>query len=386
MPFYVIFGIIIILLHLILSTVAISNVVKYIYKGWYQTQDLTVFEKAETYSKVANEHDSGYKYLLSVKRVFIDLIRSFVPREWAKEIDDERTIKLDKSYIKDDFSKKESDILYSTYIKGKQYLFYVLLELQSTVDFQMPFRLLMYMTDIWRDYASQVENDRQKRKSFKLPIIIPIVLYNGKSKWTVACSFRDYLSMPEAFDMKLLDFEYIVLNVRSYDDRQLLDMKNLMSAVFLIDKQMTNDSIVDNLNKVMDMIKVLDPYQQKMFFAWVEGIISKRAGRGSKKEIADIISSGRGNEDMVSNLGRVLDRSLRQSRIQGKHEGLLQGKQEGRIESILELLGEISEVPEDLVVLIKKQKDLEHLKKWHIIAAKAKTIEEFRSKIINSDK
>jgi len=64
----------------------------------------------------------------------------------------------------------------------------------------------------------------------------------------------------------------------------------------------------------------------------------------------------------------------------------LQGKQEGRIESILELLGEISEVPEDLVVLIKKQKDLEHLKKWHIIAAKAKTIEEFRSKIINSDK
>jgi hypothetical protein len=88
---------------------------------------------------------------------------------------------------------------------------------------------------------------------------------------------------------------------------------------------------------------------------------------------------------MVSNLGRVLDRSLRQSKIQGKREGISQGKQEGllqgKIESILELLGEISEVPEDLVVLINKQTDPEFLNKWLIIAAKSKTIEEFRSKM-----
>jgi hypothetical protein len=360
-------------------------VVKYIYKGWYQMQDLSVFEKLETYSKVSNEHDSGYKYLLSVKRVFIDLIRSFVPREWVKEIDDEKTVKLDKSYVLDDFSKKESDIVYSSYIKGRQCLFYVLLELQSTVDFQMPLGLLIYMTALWRDYAEQIESNRQKRKSFKLPVIIPIVLYNGKSKWTATCNFRDYLSMPEAFDMQLLDFEYIVLNVQSYDDRQLLDMKSLMSAVFLIDKQMTDDDVIENLKKVADMIKVLDPNQQKMFFTWVEGIISKRAVRGSEEEIGEIIRSGGGNEDMVSNLGRVLDRSLRQSKIQGKREGLSQGKQEGllqgKVESILELLGEISEVPEDLIVIINEQKDLESLKRWHIIAAKSKTIEEFRSKI-----
>jgi hypothetical protein len=239
------------------------------------------------------------------------------------------------------------------------------------------------MTAIWREYASQAEKDRQKRKSFELPVIIPIVLYNGKSKWTAACSFRDYLSMPDAFDMNILDFEYIVLNVHSYDDRQLLDMKNLMSAVFLIDKQMTNDDVIENLRKVMDMVKVLDPQQQKMFFSWVQGIISKRVGKGSEEEIGEIIRNGRGNEDMVSNLGRVLDRSLRQSKIQGKREGISQGKQEGllqgKIESILELLGEISEVPEDLIVLINKQKDTEFLNKWLIIAAKAKTIEDFRS-------
>jgi hypothetical protein len=88
---------------------------------------------------------------------------------------------------------------------------------------------------------------------------------------------------------------------------------------------------------------------------------------------------------MVSNLGRVLDRSLRQSKIQGKREGLSQGKQEGllqgKVESIFELLGEISEVPEDLIVLINEQKDTGLLNKWLIIAAKSKTIEEFRSKI-----
>ncbi|WP_422664938.1 Rpn family recombination-promoting nuclease/putative transposase [Aneurinibacillus uraniidurans] len=57
-------------------------------------------------------------------------------------------------------------------------IFYVLLEMQSSVDFQMPFRLLFYMLEIWRDILKNTDKNEAVRKDFRL------VLYNGKQEWT----------------------------------------------------------------------------------------------------------------------------------------------------------------------------------------------------------
>lgn len=51
------------------------------------------------------EHDIGYKFLLSAKQVFIQLLRSFVKKDWVKEIDEARIEKVDKSYILQDFNE-----------------------------------------------------------------------------------------------------------------------------------------------------------------------------------------------------------------------------------------------------------------------------------------
>ena len=49
------------------------------------------------------------------------------------------------------------------------------------------------MTEIWREYIKNVDKGGEKRKDYKLPVIIPIVLYNGKYSWTAQKSFKDYL-------------------------------------------------------------------------------------------------------------------------------------------------------------------------------------------------
>jgi hypothetical protein len=53
------------------------------------------------------------------------------------------------------------------------------MELQSTVDFHMPFRLLLYMVEIWRGILKDTKPGDEKTKKFKLPAIVPIILYNG---------------------------------------------------------------------------------------------------------------------------------------------------------------------------------------------------------------
>lgn len=59
----------------------------------------------------------------------------------------------------------------------------------------------------------------------------------------------------------------------------------------------------------------------------------------------------------------------------------LDGKIEGKIEDILELLGEIGVVSDDLIEKISAETDLERIKNWLKLAARVNSIEEFQEKM-----
>ncbi|WP_206812030.1 Rpn family recombination-promoting nuclease/putative transposase [Paradesulfitobacterium ferrireducens] len=81
---------------------------------------------------------------------FLELLKTFVGEAWTEDIREDDLTRVEKSYILQDFNEKESDIVYRLHSR-EDMVFYVLLELQSTVDYGMPFRLLLYMVEIWRD-------------------------------------------------------------------------------------------------------------------------------------------------------------------------------------------------------------------------------------------
>jgi hypothetical protein len=103
------------------------------------------------------------------------MLRSFVHLKWVEQVEESNLIQLDKSYILPDFSNKEADLVYQLRLKDQDIIFYVLMELQSTVDFQMPYRLLLYQVEIWRDFVGNIPKSNLRRKSFHLPAIVPIV-------------------------------------------------------------------------------------------------------------------------------------------------------------------------------------------------------------------
>lgn len=67
-----------------------------------------------------------------------------------------------------------------------------------------------------------------------------------------------------------------------------------------------------------------------------------------------------------------------EEKIYERQEGRSEGKAEGKAEDILELLSELGPVPEELRQIIMGQKDLEVLKVWLKLAARAGSLEEFR--------
>ncbi len=71
------------------------------------------------------------------------------------------------------------------------------------------------------------------------------------------------------------------------------------------------------------------------------------------------------------------EKHMRQTREEGKMEGRIEGK----TESILELLEELGCVPGEIRNAVLQQTDLAVLTRWHKLAAKAGSVEEFKEKI-----
>ncbi|GAA0077113.1 Rpn family recombination-promoting nuclease/putative transposase [Clostridium sp. CTA-5] len=258
---------------------------------------------------VHHEHDVGYKHIFSHKETFLEFLRSFTKKEWANLIKEEDLILVDKSYILSDFEEEESDILYKANINDKEVIFYVLLEFQSKVDFQMPMRLLFYMTEIWRDVLKNTDKNNRIRKSFKLPSIVPLVLYNGKNKWTAKVSFKEILSGYELFEGNILDFNYMLFDINRYSDDELLNISNMISAVFLLDQEIDEEELIRRLKKMIYILKKVSPEQFSVFKQWLKNIVKPRVRDDLKDEIEDVLENSNQEEVdfMVHNLEKTLD-------------------------------------------------------------------------------
>jgi predicted transposase/invertase (TIGR01784 family) len=265
---------------------------------------------------IHNTHDKGYKYLLGIKRLFVQLLRSFVRQGWAQRIAPEDVELVDKSFILPDFKDKEADLVYKVKMDGSDVYFY-LLELQSSVDFQMPYRLLLYMVEIWRTVLKDTDSKESERKDFKLPVIIPCVLYNGGDNWTAVRSFRETLARHEEFDEFVLDFKYILFDVRRYNDEELLKLANVIGAAFFIDK--TKDKgkdLLERLGVVAKRMQGLADDDIDVLWIWLKNIAALGLPRDKEKEIEEIFQKERKVLNMVYGIERVMQQERLENSIE----------------------------------------------------------------------
>ncbi|MEG1149584.1 MAG: Rpn family recombination-promoting nuclease/putative transposase, partial [Niameybacter sp.] len=136
-------------------------------------------------------HDKTYRSFFENKEIFLQLLQSFVQEAWTTQLQVDKLIEDKSHYILRDFEEAEADIVYHATIEGQEVVFCILLELQSTVDHSMGIRLFYYISEIWRKYLKRFEREEVKRKDFKLPAVVPIVLYNGESGWTATTQFKE---------------------------------------------------------------------------------------------------------------------------------------------------------------------------------------------------
>ena len=114
-----------------------------------------------------------------------------------------------------------------------------LIDHKSLVDYDVPMQLLRYMVCIWTEYRREKEKEQEgstRRKDFRYPVIIPIVYFEGKEKWTAARNFCERINQGEQFRQWIPDFESELVSVHEHSDEELLERGDEISLVMLINK------------------------------------------------------------------------------------------------------------------------------------------------------
>lgn len=189
----------------------------------------------------------------------------------------------------------------------------------------MTFRLLCYMTNLWREFLEQ--NPEAKR----LPVILPAVLYHGKRKWNAPRSLAEILETQEGMERYIPDFAYELYDLRDYEDERLLlgDAMALGVVLYLM-KHIFDEDYGERFVQAAEYLgKIDDEKIQLEFLEWMLRY-TYQARDDHREEYID-----RGIEALDNQNGRRMAVTIAE-RL--RLEGRLEGRKEGRDELILKQL------------------------------------------------
>ena len=258
--------------------------------------------------RVNKPHDKIFKLILAEKKQAIELINKVLnlsPKLTEDEIERYSTEHID--YL---LRESASDFVY----KMKQMDVFFLLEHQSTMDYNMPKRILEYEVEIIKE---AVKGKRLTKNNHKLPMVIPIVIYTGSRRWNVEKYIQDCQVILKGAEKVKLG-EYYVIDVNDYSNEELENDELFLSKVLLLEKLKREEEIIQVLDRIIHTEK--DSKNQEILKRVIAFILK---GKISDKNIEKLMKKlEREEPDMVI---EVLQKENERQRKIGIREGVKQG-------------------------------------------------------------
>lgn len=234
-----------------------------------------------------------------------------------------------------------------------------LYEHQSTWNPNMPLRGLFYFAKLYQAYVKEHGMNLYGNRRIRLPLPQYIVFYNGTMEqpdsWKLQLS--DVFLQPSGSAAEppapCLECIAVMLNINKGHNRELMEKcRRLWEYAEFVAQ------IRDNQEKGLEVHMAVD--------AAIDYCLENNI-------LTDILIHSR-----VEVMDMLLEEyNEKETREYLRREAWEDGRIQGKAEAVLELLQELGTVVEELQTLIMEERDLQKLKTWHKLAAKAKSIEEF---------
>jgi len=304
-------------------------------------------------------HDSGYKKLFSNKVIFRQLLETFVKEDWIKELDFDTCEMIDKTFISYHYVETESDIIYKIKWRGKEAYIFILIEFQSRVERFMVLRILYYLISFYMDYLAS------NRGVKMLPAIFPIVLYNGEGKWTAPVRLADLIEDHQRLGRFAINFEYFKIAENEFTKEELLQIRNIVSTLFLAESNYDIDLLKEEFLKLFD--KESDKQAVSLFLNWLLQL--SEHGRIDKVDYQSLERIYKDKEEVREMLITAIEKQKQEFYKKGLVDGMEQGIEKSKITIAKKMLHrgleipfilQITGLPEEEVMKLKIEQEKSH--------------------------
>ena len=259
-----------------------------------------------------------------------DLLTGFVAEDWVKELDFTTLEKQSGSYVSDDLRPRADDVVWRVRWRDRWLYVYLLLEFQSEVDRFMAVRLLGYVGLLYQDLI----RTGQLTRDDLLPPVVPVVLYNGRPKWTAKTEVADLIvPAPAGLAQYQPRLRYVLLDEARLYAANPGPLGNLAGALFGLEHSRRPEELQRLVERLVEWLEA--PAQQglrRTFATWLREVLLPARMPGVRLDAVLELSEVR---NMLAE--RVLEWT-QEWKQQGLEEGIKRGRQEGRQEGESSLL------------------------------------------------
>lgn len=271
-----------------------------------------------------------------------EFLEEFLPTEY-KDMLDLTTLKVEKeTYIEDSLKSRLSDIVYSVQTEPNDAgetdttLVYAMIEHQSYPDYLIAFRL-------WKYSLLLLERHTEKRN--KLPVIIPLVLYNGKKKYNVPMNLWDLFTYPVLAKKAMAD-NYHLINLNAMNDTDI-DYKKHLSFVLYTLKHIHDRDTLKMIEKAMQKCTnalIIDKGKDYVHTKLILWYTDSKVPAENKQMLEQIIVDNLPKEDTDNIMRTISDTYIEEGIAIGKNEGIAIGAEKRSLEIARRMLQENTDI------------------------------------------
>jgi predicted transposase/invertase (TIGR01784 family) len=259
-----------------------------------------------------------------------------------------------------------SDILYQVDLKKTHspMWIYVLFEHKSAPEPQVALQLLRYMVRIW---------EQQGKQNKPLMPILPLVVYHGRSRWTIAQQFQGlFEDMPPALRSHIPEYTYYLCDLTQMQESEIIGGIQMQVAIMAM-KSIFQPEMGTHLGKIIELLTALQDKQTALecLEAVLRYIVS--AADIQEEEVLTVLEKSEFGKEV--SMGTLAEKWMEKGKQQGMQQGMQQELLEG-IAAILEI--KFGKNGETLLPEIRSIQDVEKLRKVRTALRTITKIDELR--------
>ncbi|MGB6977489.1 MAG: Rpn family recombination-promoting nuclease/putative transposase [Gammaproteobacteria bacterium] len=278
--------------------------------------------------RIVSPHDRFFRFAMAQKEVAKEFFEQHLPPAIQQVINFDTLKMLKESFMDEKLNTQISDALFSVDFAEQPGYIYLLAEHKSKPDYWLPLYLLKAIVLL-------MEQHRDSTRSKKLPVIFPIIFYNGEKPYTYSTDILDLFNDPLQLMKTILFRPFQLVDVGRIPDEELRQ-RTWLSVLELTMKHIYDKDIHTGFKM---LIEALHRVAQQGGLRLVEGTliylfnaaVDIRQSQELIKTIQQDLLSKSG-EEVMTTLAEHLQRMIIEGRAAGEAEGRAEGKAEGRTE------------------------------------------------------